>query len=123
MAGMVRQIKDLEKSKMFLWAHNGHIMTGKPYGPGLEVMGSHLRNIFGAQYYNIGFVFNQGTFNAVKQHRSKKSKLVSGGLIMCEVSSSPKGSIAGQFSKLEYPSFFIDLAATQNKIFTTRQIA
>lgn len=123
MANMVQTIKNLEKGKIFLWAHNGHIMTGTPYGTRLNVMGNHLKNMFGDQYYNIGFVFHRGTFNAVKQQRSKTSKGVSGGLGMCAVSSSPKGSIAGQFSRLHYPSFFIDLAGTQNKLFTTTQMA
>jgi len=123
MANMVQKIKDLENSKIFLWAHNGHIMSGLPYGPRLKVMGNHLKNIFGDQYYNIGFVFHQGTFNAVKQQITKTSKVISGGLVICKVNSSPKGSIAGQFSRLQYPSFFIDLAATRNKLFTTRQIA
>ena len=123
MANMVQKIKNLEKGKIFLWAHNGHIMEGTPYGPRLMVMGNHLRNIFGDQYYNIGFVFHMGAFNAVKQQRSKTSKVLSGGLAVCAVNSSPKGSIAGQFSRLHYPSFFIDISATENKLFTTRQIA
>jgi erythromycin esterase-like protein len=123
MARMVQKIKDLEQGKIFLWAHNGHIMTGQPYGPRLNVMGNHLRNLFGDQYYNIGFVFHRGTFNAVTKKRSKSLKVISGRLAMCEVGSSPKGSIAGQFSELDYPSFFIDLSATQNKLFTSRQIA
>ncbi|HEY6321235.1 MAG TPA: erythromycin esterase family protein [Thermoanaerobaculia bacterium] len=50
-------------TRMVVWAHNGHINYSA--GAGYTSMGECLRRSFGADYLNIGFVFNQGAFQAI----------------------------------------------------------
>jgi erythromycin esterase len=45
--------------RIVLWAHNGHINSVPEY------MGGYLRARYGADYVNVGFLFGEGSFNAV----------------------------------------------------------
>lgn len=53
--------EEAKGEKVVLWAHNGHIADS----PGW--MGHHLRVAHGAEYRNIGFVFAEGSFQAIDQ--------------------------------------------------------
>jgi erythromycin esterase len=46
-------------AKMVLWAHNDHVNAV------MNWMGGHLRGRFGADYVALGFLFGDGSFNAV----------------------------------------------------------
>lgn len=136
MAGMVRKIKDLEKEKLFIWAHNEHIakstsLAGASPRAALS-MGYYLEKIFGDAYYAIGFLYNEGSFLALKAPGSLASSVFKKfftnkpwlkGLQVCEVGPSPRGSIGHQLSQLNQPAFFMDLTNTGNELFTSRQVA
>lgn len=46
-----------------VWAHNGHVSYAG-YGEKIHPMGYHLREEFGDLHRNVGFAFNQGSFQA-----------------------------------------------------------
>lgn len=46
-----------------VWAHNGHVMTGR-YASGVPALGSHLRAYYGDAYYALGLFFGKGAFRA-----------------------------------------------------------
>ncbi|HWB82304.1 MAG TPA: erythromycin esterase family protein [Nannocystaceae bacterium] len=48
------------KTKMIVWAHNGHVATTGDWHP----MGQHLRTVFGTQLIVFGFAFYRGGFSA-----------------------------------------------------------
>ena len=60
MAENVRSIFDngVSNSKLILWAHNFHVARQA------ETMGSHLSEMFAADYCPIGFCFHEGQYNA-----------------------------------------------------------
>lgn len=50
------------EAKMVVWAHNWHVAT--EITDGIEVMGVHLRKMFGSKMVVFGFAFHQGSFQA-----------------------------------------------------------
>jgi erythromycin esterase-like protein len=69
-SSMTQNIKWIRESnnngKIMLWAHNGHIGKGtfsEDFKSG-NWMGSHLNNLYGKKYFNIGFSFSEGGFVA-----------------------------------------------------------
>jgi len=84
------------KSKMMIWAHNGHIEKSD------MMMGSYLKRAYKDDYYAIGFDFNKGTFRAtdMTDHR---------GVVQFTVGDAEKGSTSFLFSQLNIPAFFIDI--------------
>lgn len=66
MAANIRWILDHEgpDAKMVIWAHNGHVGTGQLAN--VNVMGHHLRSIYGAEMVVFGFAFHQGSFQAIE---------------------------------------------------------
>lgn len=64
MAGNVKWISDFEKSKgnkmLLISGHNGHIAKSEKF---YEPMGSHLKKIFGEEYFIIGTDFYKGIVN------------------------------------------------------------
>ncbi|MFN6378625.1 MAG: erythromycin esterase family protein [Flavobacteriales bacterium] len=67
MAENIRWIRNVNGGgKIMLWAHNGHIGKGSfsdDFKSG-NWMGTHLKNLYGKAYFNIGFSFNEGGFCA-----------------------------------------------------------
>lgn len=65
MAEAVHRILDAEPefTRLILWAHNGHIGRSG-LGQKFSSLGSHLRDRYQSGYYALGFVFNQGAFQA-----------------------------------------------------------
>jgi len=103
-------------SKIMLWAHNGHI-SKSTFSAKYEskAMGYHLKEIYGEEYYPIGFDFNKGSFTAIGDN----------GLSVYSVDAIIKNSTGEVFSRLEKPSFFIDMKNLMNndiakKFFTKR---
>lgn len=69
MADNIKWIADRNPgAKIIVWAHNGHIAHGGTSG--YASMGSYLQKIFGSQYVNFGFAFNEGAFQAVEAGKS-----------------------------------------------------
>lgn len=91
-------------TRMVVWAHNGHINygadTGTPYMP----MGEYLHRRFGADYLTIGFVFNQGAFQAIGRNDH-------GGGSLSEFSVGPclDSNLAAAFSRTGIPLSLLDL--------------
>ena len=61
MAANIQWIMEQEgpDAKMVVWAHNGHVATQE------NMMGEFLREKYGANMVVFGFVFNQGSFQAM----------------------------------------------------------
>jgi len=87
--------------KIILWAHNGHIETKK------GSMGSHLSDTYGNDYYNIGFLSNNGTYTAVN------SKTLSSDNVLL---SGEPGSFEYSFHKTDIPLFYFDFRSIDKKI-------
>jgi erythromycin esterase-like protein len=131
MARNVLQIQQLEHQKMFVWAHNGHVNLSYPEKVsslmGLP-MGGHLKAGLKEQYFAIGFVFNQGSFQAIKgpntiagaafKYIFAKKHLYKG-LQACTVPVNEKNTFTNALSHTGYPSYFININNTGNKVFST----
>jgi erythromycin esterase len=126
MAKNIKSIVDLEKEKIFVWAHNGHITFAPQRYINFKPMGAFLKEYFNEEYYNIGFVFNEGKFMALKGPSSMGARLVKrmiskySKLKMQEIylPPSPKKSLGNLLSQLNIPTFFIDLKTARSGIFT-----
>jgi erythromycin esterase len=58
MAENARWLLRRTSGRVFLWAHNGHITRAS------GTMGKSLADSLGTNYFNVGFTFDSGTFNA-----------------------------------------------------------
>jgi erythromycin esterase len=89
-------------TRMVVWAHNGHVNYAT--GAGFIPMGECLRRSFGAAYLNIGFVFNQGAFQAI-------GRTAQGGRGLHEFSLGPSqdSNLAAAFSRTGIPLSLLDL--------------
>lgn len=99
-------------NKMMLWAHNGHI--GRYYF-GLSVMGSNLSEVYGNEYYSLGFDFYQGGFKAMPV--SIFNKVVGGRKPQYfNLKSSPEDSYGYEMEKTGIPISFLDFkSASKDK--------
>ena len=126
MAQNVKWIFENENSKVFVWAHNLHI--SKLLQPDWELqkvggkrMGSYLKDFFGSDFYNIGFVFNEGYFMA-NQYKVSLWNRISGkssyqGLKRCYLPPAPVNSLPHIFSQTNINSFIVDLRNSSNKLY------
>ncbi|MDP1624022.1 MAG: erythromycin esterase family protein [Bacteroidales bacterium] len=112
MSQNLQWIYKLEQNKIFAWAHNGHICKAPNLFEKHEVcMGMYLDKIFGSDYYNIGFVFNQGSFQALTK--------VAGKLQEFSVPVYKKNTLTNELALSGLDAFFIDMTITDNKLFRT----
>lgn len=127
MAFNVSKIHEIENSKMFIWAHNGHI--GLEYQK-IPIMGTYLKKSMKEKYYAIGFVFDHGSFMAYKGPNTIADAIVKfifnqkklyQGLMECNISTNKKNTLTNELNKLGMQSFFIDLNSTTNTLFTNQQ--
>lgn len=130
MAINIISIQNLENAKMFLWAHNGHITLA--HSPGFKInigapMGGFLQKEFGLKYYSLGFVFNQGSFNARKYVSNTKKDTIKYQstnnkwhleLRECSVSVYKKNTLSNALSSSGLDNFFVDIRASDNSIFS-----
>ena len=131
-SSMTQNIKWIRENnnngKIMLWAHNGHIGKGsfsEDFKSG-NWMGTHLNNLYGKKYYNIGFSFSEGGF--VSQSPSSTNVLY----LMYSFTKSifkdepwlvsnnyvkphPKSHLTNTFSQLKTPIFYIDFEDISNK--------
>ena len=63
-----------ENSKVAIWAHNGHIAKESILFS-YDILGYYLSKWIGAQYYAIGFTFNEGEFGAFSSNGFQKWQL------------------------------------------------
>ena len=128
MAQNIKWIRESNKNgKIMLWAHNGHIGKGSfsdDYKSG-NWMGSHLNNLYGKKYYNIGFSFSEGGFVAqspsstnlfylmysfTKSIFKDEPWLVSNNYVKPH----SKSYLTNAFSQLKTPIFYIDFENISN---------
>jgi erythromycin esterase len=130
MAMNILSIYNIEKAKMFIWAHNGHI--NKAHSPTYsnelgKPMGGLLKKELGPGYYSVGFIFNQGNFQAVQNVRTKKdrsqpnysAKKKHMELKECSVPVYKRNTFSRILSKVNVNTFFIDLRTVSDPAFTT----
>jgi erythromycin esterase len=130
MARNIITIQHLENSKMFIWAHNAHINFELPSERGEKIqkkMGGFLKEELGQKYYAVGFVFNQGYFQAIKwiknseeynnKHPTMKKNFHTE-LVECYLPSYKKNTLTNKFSSSDIDNFFIDIRYSGNSIFS-----
>jgi erythromycin esterase len=88
-------------TKMVVWAHNGHILTGN-MGQ-LPAMGSYLRKFYGEAYYALGFSFNEGGFQS--RDMSPQGR---GALTAFTLGTAPPGSGDWYFAQPGIANYIID---------------
>jgi erythromycin esterase len=91
MADTVKWILDTEPpgTKIVLWAHNFHISKNRYPGLPFVFLGIHLKQMLGDDYLPVGFVFNEGGFQALDR-----------------TISNPQYNVAKQFSVGPYPGSY-----------------
>lgn len=96
MAENVRWIRDHAEpdAKIVLWAHNGHVKSA------VGTMGGQLRSDYGGDYVNLGFLFGDGSFNAINA--------TNGQLQACTVGKIPSNSIEAIFKEAGKPLLLLD---------------
>ena len=131
MAHTVLQIQKFENRKMFIWAHNGHINLAYPDDQSIlmgMLMGGHLKKNLGDAYYAIGFVFHQGSFQAIQGPTSIGSaifkyvftrKKLYQGLKECHVPVHAKNTFTQALSGTGFSAYFIDVAHSDNPVFSS----
>ena len=82
---------------MVIWSHNTHIANRAS----LENMGSHLRKRFKADYVNLGFVFEQDSFQPIA--RADYDAITLG--------DSPESNASVAFARTSKPLLVLDLRA------------
>jgi hypothetical protein len=87
------------RARVALWAHDAHVMSA-PYH-GITSMGMHLRQIFGDQYYVVGFAFDSGT--------------VAGNGVTVSVPATAPGSLESVLRGIRDPIFGVNLRAISPK--------
>ena len=118
MAQNIKWIYEFENSKVFVWAHNAHIYYGPTHFFGKDKnMGANLNELFGRTYYKIGFVFNEGNFQAYKGPKA----LDKNGLQEFSVPVYKKNTLTTALSILGIDTFFIDLNSSNNPLFLSNQ--
>lgn len=125
MANNALKIQQMENSKMFIWAHNGHV--GLDYN-GFPIMGTFLKKSIQEKYYSIGFVFDHGSFMAFKgpntmvgaftKYLFARNNLYKG-LMECSAQSLKKNTLTNELKKARLDALFIDLNSSSNCLFST----
>lgn len=131
MASNILRIQELEDKKMFVWAHNGHINLAYPDDKHIlmgDLMGGHLKKKLGDDYYAIGFVFNQGSFQAIQGPKSiggaifkylfARKKMYQG-LKECSVPARVENTFTQTLSENLHPVYFADISRSENPVFST----
>ncbi len=62
-----------ENAKAFIWAHNTHINKKEMYYSGSNIinLGRHLKNLYGDDYYSLGFDFGTGIIKGLVLDKKK----------------------------------------------------
>ncbi len=91
---------------MVVWAHNGHVCVHDPYAA-VHPLGELLRRRLGADYLALGFVFAQGSFQAVDGSRRLES------LAERTLGPAPPQDLGAAFARAGLPYFVLDLRRRQ----------
>ncbi len=107
MADMIKWMQGnvSENGKIYIWAHNAHVAKTRQKDIDIT-MGMILGEKHGDDYFNIGFVFNQGGFQALDPKATGQQK---GKLVEFLVSGATEGYVGHLLAKTNVASFFLDL--------------
>ncbi|MGC2407089.1 MAG: erythromycin esterase family protein [Candidatus Cybelea sp.] len=86
---------EFARSRIAIWAHDGHVMTSSTYG--MIPMGTYLRRRYGASYYVIGLAFDGGSVKAT------------GAIPSVTVSPDPPEAVGGMLRAAGEPLFGLNL--------------
>ena len=84
-------------ARMMLWAHNGHVASMSGW------MGGELRNAYGGDYLNLGFIFGTGSFNARGSEATGNTSVRA-----FDISLVPEGSLESVFMATDRPLLLLD---------------
>ncbi|HTE23569.1 erythromycin esterase family protein [Flavitalea sp.] len=126
MAENVKKLSENGRNKIFVWAHNGHVEKSAN-GTGRHLrLGGYLAGYYREEFYNIGFVFNQGSFIARKGANSTAHLMVR--RMFKKYSRYPtrqfslpplgKRSFPGIMAAAKIPTFFVDLKTSTSPVFS-----
>ncbi len=109
MAANVKWIQEHESKlgndKVMLWAHNIHVSSMDNM---YRYMGKNLKEMYGDEYYSIGFEFSRGNFNAVD--------MSSGTLTRFDIYDNGPEYLAYKLDKTQIPISFLDFnSSSENK--------
>ena len=93
-------------AKIVVWAHNGHV-SYQDYS-----MGGYLKQYFGPQIVNFGFIFDQGSFRASDAEKHQ--------LVNFTVGPAPSGTWASALATTRIPLFALNLRLA---VFDPRTVA
>ncbi|HSK04219.1 MAG TPA: erythromycin esterase family protein [Kofleriaceae bacterium] len=102
MADNVGWLLEQTRAKLVVWAHNGHIANTLA---GLANMGSHLRARYKGDYVNFGFVFGEGSFQAIDFTKASRP------LTEHALGPAPAWNASTAFSRTGKPLLVLDLRA------------
>jgi erythromycin esterase len=102
MADNTAWLLDQTRAKIVLWAHNAHIANTLA---GLTNMGSHLRKRYKQDYVNFGFVFGEGSFQAIDFTKPSRN------LAEHTLGPAPAWNASTAFSRTGKPLLVLDLRA------------
>jgi erythromycin esterase len=88
---------------MVVWAHNGHIARA-PFADTIVDMGSLLAKKYGSKYVSIGFVFGEGSFQALDWTTAKH-----GGLREFTLGAAPDTDVSTAFTRAGCEVCVVDL--------------
>jgi len=97
-------------TRVAVWAHNSHISTGEIPGPDGALgkwMGNYLRQELNGGYYALGFVFNEGSFQATSTTSSGETQFVE-----YTVGPAGEGSLNWYFAQPKIGNYIIDFRRT-----------
>jgi len=55
--------------KSSVWAHNGHVADWFADDVSIKMSGKVLKDLYGTQYYSVGFLFSTGKFSAIRDNK------------------------------------------------------
>lgn len=87
-------------AKLVLWAHNGHVSFRQNW---MYPAGMHLRAWYGADYLAIGFLFDEGRFQAMAGEPPR--------LVEVQVPPAPDRFFEAALARVGHPRFVFDLRA------------
>lgn len=102
MADNVGWLLEQTRAKLVVWAHNGHISNTLPT---FTNMGSHLRKRYRQDYVNLGFVFGEGSFQALDFTKPSRN------LAAHTLGPPPEHNASVAFSRTGKPLLVLDLRA------------
>jgi erythromycin esterase len=111
MADNFRRLVDREPAgtRFVVWAHNQHIRTSVDQ----PSLGTHLRRLYGNEYYAVGFSFNQGSFQAMEKQPRDPQHVIP---IAFTVNQAPIDSVDWFLAQTQATTGFVDLrSASRNQ--------